>query len=147
VIHDTKQIRICIVRHKSNLFGVRICDHETIRIHGFAKQIHIFTNLLYTIPASLRILHKNDMHSNKCFKFSLNFLHKISKVVRLIFLIFIFAFYGCYLLRLYLKLPLLCHLCLPFHHRQPVMSRPKAFLWNFLKLRPSLVVGVSIPGK
>jgi hypothetical protein len=47
MIHDTKQIRICIVKHESNLFGVRICDHETIQIHGFAKRIHVFMNLLY----------------------------------------------------------------------------------------------------
>jgi hypothetical protein len=34
-------------RHKSNLFGVRIRDHDTIRMHGFAKRIHVFTNLLW----------------------------------------------------------------------------------------------------
>ncbi len=38
---------VCIVRHGSNIFGVRICDHNTIWIHGFAKWIHVFTNLLY----------------------------------------------------------------------------------------------------
>ncbi len=32
--------RICFIRHGSNLFGVRICDHDNI-------QIHVFTNLLY----------------------------------------------------------------------------------------------------
>ncbi len=47
VIHDTKQIRICFVRHESNLFEVRIHYHDTKRIHGFAKRTHIFTNLLY----------------------------------------------------------------------------------------------------
>ncbi len=39
--------RIRCVRHKTNLFGVRIRDHETKRIHGFAKQIHVsYTNLI-----------------------------------------------------------------------------------------------------
>ncbi len=61
VIHDLKWIfstpelwstiwyesRVHFVRQGSNLFGVRIHDHYTIRIHGFAKQIHVFTNLLY----------------------------------------------------------------------------------------------------
>ncbi len=42
-----KALRICIVKHKSNLFGVRICDRKMIRIHGFSKQILVFTNLLY----------------------------------------------------------------------------------------------------
>ncbi len=39
--------RICFVRHRSNLFGVRIGDHDTIQIHGFTKRIHVFTTLLY----------------------------------------------------------------------------------------------------
>ncbi len=39
MIHNTKQIRIRFVRHESNHFGVRIHDHDTKRIHGFAKQI------------------------------------------------------------------------------------------------------------
>jgi hypothetical protein len=43
-VHES---RIHIVRHGSNLFGVRICDHDTIRIHGFAKRIHVFNILLY----------------------------------------------------------------------------------------------------
>jgi hypothetical protein len=43
-VHES---RIHIVRHGSNLFGVRIRDHDTIRIHGFAKRIHVFTILLY----------------------------------------------------------------------------------------------------
>jgi hypothetical protein len=34
-------------RYETNLFGVRIHDHDTKRIHGFAKRIHVFTNLLY----------------------------------------------------------------------------------------------------
>ena len=38
---------IRFIRHKSNLFGVSIRDYETKWIHGFAKQIHVFTNLLY----------------------------------------------------------------------------------------------------
>ncbi len=38
---------IRIVRYESNLFEVRICTHDTVRIHGFAKRIHVFTNLLY----------------------------------------------------------------------------------------------------
>ncbi len=33
MIHDTKRIRIR--------------SHDTVRIHGFAKRIHVFTNLLY----------------------------------------------------------------------------------------------------
>ncbi len=47
--------RIRFVRHKTNLFEVRICSHDTVRIHGFAKRIHVFTNLLY----NSRILNQN----------------------------------------------------------------------------------------
>jgi hypothetical protein len=32
--------------HRSNLFGARMCGHHTVRIHGFAKRIH-----MYTIPS------------------------------------------------------------------------------------------------
>ncbi len=39
--------RIRIVGYESKLFGVRICGHDTVRIHGFVKRIHVFTNLLY----------------------------------------------------------------------------------------------------
>ncbi len=39
--------RICQSRNETNLFGVRIRDYDTKRIHGFAKRIHVFTNLLY----------------------------------------------------------------------------------------------------
>jgi hypothetical protein len=39
--------RIRRSRNETNLFGVRICDYDTKRIHGFAKQIHVFMNLLY----------------------------------------------------------------------------------------------------
>jgi hypothetical protein len=41
------------VRHESNLFGFRIRDHDIKRIHGFAKRIHVFTNLLYDSRKSL----------------------------------------------------------------------------------------------
>ncbi len=58
VIQDTIRIQdswstiryessIRIVGYESNLLGVRIHGHNTLRIHGFAKQIHVFTNLLY----------------------------------------------------------------------------------------------------
>ena len=47
VNHEMKRIRICQSRNETNLFGVRIRDYDTKRIHGFAKQIHVFTNLLY----------------------------------------------------------------------------------------------------
>jgi hypothetical protein len=58
VIHDTIRIqdswstiryesRIRFVRHETNLFEVRIRIHNTVRIHGFAKRIHVLTNLLY----------------------------------------------------------------------------------------------------
>ena len=47
VTHDTKRIRIRQSRNETNLFGVRIRDYNTKRIHGFAKRIHVFTNLLY----------------------------------------------------------------------------------------------------
>ncbi len=57
VIHDSKWIflspdswsmmwyksGICIIRHKLNLFGVQICDRDTVQVHGFAKQIHEYT--------------------------------------------------------------------------------------------------------
>ncbi len=51
--------RISFVRHKLKLFGVRICDHKTKQIHGFAKRIHVFTNLLY----DSRILNRNILSS------------------------------------------------------------------------------------
>jgi hypothetical protein len=35
------------LRYETNLFGVRIRDYDTKQIHGFAKRIHVFTNLLY----------------------------------------------------------------------------------------------------
>ncbi len=47
MIHDTKQIRTRQSRNETNLFGVRIRDYDTKQIHGFAKRIHVFTNLLY----------------------------------------------------------------------------------------------------
>jgi hypothetical protein len=45
--------RICQSRNEANLFGVRIRDYNTKWMHGFAKRIHVFTNLLY----DFRILH------------------------------------------------------------------------------------------
>ncbi len=67
VIKDSKQIflsqdswsmiryksRICFVRHVLNLFGVRICDHDTI-------WIHVFMNLLY----NSRNLNQNTFDKN-----------------------------------------------------------------------------------
>ena len=47
MIHDTKQIRICQSRNETNLSGVRIHDYDTKQIHGFAKPIHVLTNLFY----------------------------------------------------------------------------------------------------
>ncbi len=47
MIHNTIRIQDLLVRHGSNLLGLRIRDHNTIQIHGFAKPIHVFTNLLY----------------------------------------------------------------------------------------------------
>ncbi len=35
------------IRNESNLFEVRIHSHDTVQIHGFVSQIHVFTNLLY----------------------------------------------------------------------------------------------------
>ncbi len=37
----------CHPRYKSNFFKSGFVTYESIRIHGFAKQIHVFTNLLY----------------------------------------------------------------------------------------------------
>jgi hypothetical protein len=48
-----------VLRYETNLFGVRIRDYDTKRIHGFAKQIHVFTNLLY----DSRILKNNPLCS------------------------------------------------------------------------------------
>jgi hypothetical protein len=50
VAHDTKRIRIRQSRNETNLFGVRIRDYNT-------KRIHVFTNLLY----ESRILKKNTI--------------------------------------------------------------------------------------
>jgi hypothetical protein len=47
VIHDTKRIRICQSRNETNLLKSGFVIHDTVRIHGFAKRIHVFTNLLY----------------------------------------------------------------------------------------------------
>ncbi len=59
--NKSKQIsscRICFVEPETNLFGVRICDNYTKWIHGFAKRIHVFTNLLYD-SRILRYNYKN----------------------------------------------------------------------------------------
>jgi hypothetical protein len=39
--------RIRSVGYQSNLFGVRICSHDTVRIHGFAKRIHVFISITF----------------------------------------------------------------------------------------------------
>ncbi len=44
--------RIRQSQNETNLFGVRICDYDTKRIHGFTKRI-TFLRISYTIPASL----------------------------------------------------------------------------------------------
>jgi hypothetical protein len=51
VIHDTIRIQDSWSRNETNLFGVRIRDHET-------KRIHVFTNLLY----DSRILNKKTLY-------------------------------------------------------------------------------------
>jgi hypothetical protein len=45
-------------RNETNLFGVRIRDYNTKQIHGFAKRIHVFTNLLYD-SRILKLLYSN----------------------------------------------------------------------------------------
>ncbi len=69
VIHDTKRIRIRFVRHELNLFGVRICDYET-------KRIHVFTNLLYDsrILSFLHIFNATVMLVKKAFVVFTHFL-------------------------------------------------------------------------
>ena len=47
VIHDTKRIRIRQSRNETNLLKSGFVIHDTVRIHGFAKRIRVFTNLLY----------------------------------------------------------------------------------------------------
>ncbi len=47
MIHDTKRIRIRQSRNETNLLKSGFVIHNTVRIHGFAKRIHVFTNLLY----------------------------------------------------------------------------------------------------
>ena len=62
-------------RIKTNLLEVRIRSHDTVRIHGFAKQIHVFTNLLYEsrilsilpLPLPLRIANL-WLQISKCFQ-------------------------------------------------------------------------------
>ncbi len=51
MIHDTIRIQDSWSRNETNLFGVRIRDHET-------KRIHVFTNLLY----DSRILNKKTLY-------------------------------------------------------------------------------------
>jgi hypothetical protein len=52
--------------YETNLFGVRIRDYDTKRIHGFAKRIHVFTNLLY----ESRILKDNPFDFFMCDPFT-----------------------------------------------------------------------------
>ena len=59
MIHDTKRIRIRDSRYKTNLLKSGFVIHDTVRIHGFAKRIHVFTNLLY----DSRILKNNPLCS------------------------------------------------------------------------------------
>ena len=47
MIHDTKRIRIRDSRYETNLLKSGFVIHDTVWIHGFAKRIHVFTNLLY----------------------------------------------------------------------------------------------------
>ena len=41
--------------NETNLFGVRICAHDTKQIPGFAKGIHVFTNLLFNSRILIKI--------------------------------------------------------------------------------------------
>jgi hypothetical protein len=51
--------------YKTNLFWVRIHDHDTKRIHGFAKWIHVFTNLLYDSRILTKILEEINRFNSK----------------------------------------------------------------------------------
>jgi hypothetical protein len=42
-----ESLRIGLANPDSQICAVRIRDYDTKRIHGFAKRIHVFTNLLY----------------------------------------------------------------------------------------------------
>ena len=49
-IRETNLLKIDWIRdsrYKTNLFKSGFVIHDTVRIHGFAKRIHVFTNLLY----------------------------------------------------------------------------------------------------
>ena len=72
-----------VIQYKTNLFGVRIRDYDTKRIHGFAKRIHVFTNLLY----ESRIL-SFFFSSNKICLFSLSLLQpSVVSLARSVFLL------------------------------------------------------------
>ena len=45
--NESFKVRICDLRIDTNLFKSGFVTYESIRIHGFAKRIHVFTNLLY----------------------------------------------------------------------------------------------------
>ena len=45
--NESFKVRIRDPRYDTNLFKSGFVTYESIRIHGFAKQIHVFTNLLY----------------------------------------------------------------------------------------------------
>ena len=49
-IRETNLLKIDWIRdsrYKTNLLKSGFVIHDTVRIHGFAKRIHVFTNLLY----------------------------------------------------------------------------------------------------
>ena len=45
--NESFKVRIRDPRYDTNLFKPGFVTYESIRIHGFAKRIHVFTNLLY----------------------------------------------------------------------------------------------------
>jgi hypothetical protein len=45
--NESFRVRICDPRYESNLFKSVFMTYESIRIHGFAKRIHVFMNILY----------------------------------------------------------------------------------------------------
>ncbi len=45
--YEPNLFKYCDPRYELNLFKSGFVTYESIRIHGFAKRIHVFTNLLY----------------------------------------------------------------------------------------------------
>jgi len=75
--NESFQVRILDPRYESNLFKSGFVTYESIRIHGFAKRIHVFTNLLY----DSRILNIFPLWTSIKFSLSLCYIFLFSMLI------------------------------------------------------------------